>query len=142
MAEQQGLAEHVRNWKPSKAALLWACAGTFALTLIVGFNWGGWVTGGTAEKMAARAQEEGRAKLAATICVNKFMAAPDARANLATLKKTDSWERDSFVTKGGWVKLPGVKEPIFDAASLCAEQLAKMQPAKTEGAASAATVAN
>jgi hypothetical protein len=34
-----------------------------------------------------------------------------------------------------------VKEPIFDAASLCAERLAAMQPAK-EATTSATTVAN
>jgi hypothetical protein len=142
MADQQSLGDRISNWRPTKAALLWACAGSVALTLIVGFNWGGWVTGGTAEEMAERAAEEGRAKLAATICVDKFMAAPNAQANLATLKKTDSWDRDSFVTKGGWVKLPGVEEPIFDAADLCADRLTEMEAPKAEAVSATTTVAN
>ena len=40
------------------------------------------------------------------------------------------------------MKLPGVKDPIFDAAELCADRLADMEPPKAEAAASATTVAN
>ena len=31
---------------------VWAAIGGAILTMIIGFNWGGWVTGGTAQSMA------------------------------------------------------------------------------------------
>jgi hypothetical protein len=52
-------------------------------TLIIGFYWGGWVTGGTAREMA---QKRGNAAIAtelAPICVDKFRASTKAATNLS-----------------------------------------------------------
>jgi hypothetical protein len=95
--------------------------------MILGFTWGGWVTGGTADEMATNAREEARAELAASVCVAKFMQAPDATAQLAALKEASSWQRDDFITKGEWTTLVGSDEPVDGAADLCAEQLAEME---------------
>jgi len=38
--------------RPTKTLVFWACAASVAATMIVGFTWGGWVTGGTALKVA------------------------------------------------------------------------------------------
>ena len=127
MAEKQNLADRMRDYQPTKTALLWACAGSVALTLIVGFNWGGWVTGGTARDMVEDATEQGRAQLAATVCVERFMTASDAQAQLASLKAADSWKREGLVSEGGWATLPGMKEPVSDAAEACAERLIKLE---------------
>jgi hypothetical protein len=54
--------------------------------MIVGFTWGGWVTGGSAGDMAEDALEQGRAQVAAVVCVEEFMAAADARPQIASLK--------------------------------------------------------
>jgi hypothetical protein len=47
--------------------------------MIIGFNWGGWVTGGTAAVMA----QQGRTDLAAELCVVNFAHSPgvDAHSN-------------------------------------------------------------
>jgi hypothetical protein len=123
----KSLADRVRDYQPTKAALFWSAAGCVAATLIVGFNWGGWVTGRTAEAMARNAMQQGRAQLAATVCVEQFMAAPDAQARLASLKAADTWKRQSFVSEGGWATMPGMKEPVSYAAEVCAERLEKME---------------
>ncbi|WP_137391202.1 hypothetical protein [Rhodoligotrophos defluvii] len=120
-------AERWRNYRPSKAAWFWSCVAAVVLTMIIGFSWGGWVTGGTARDMADTAAEEARAQLAATVCVDRFMDAADARTQLAALKETSSWERDSFIEEGGWATLPGMDEPVEASADLCAERLAEMQ---------------
>ena len=39
------------QYRASKTVLFWACAGSVILATIVGFSWGGWVTGGTARTM-------------------------------------------------------------------------------------------
>ena len=115
------------NFRPSKALWFWSCAGAAVLTIIVGFTWGGWVTGGSAEARAERAGEEAAAQLAASICVHRFMAAPDAGVKLAELKDADSWGRDDLVEDAGWVTFASMEEPVDGAADLCAEQLASAE---------------
>lgn len=144
MAEGQGFGDRWREYRASKTALFWSCVACIVLTMIVGFTWGGWVTGGTAAEMAAQAREQGRAKLAAAVCVDRFMGASDARAQLASLKETSTWQQDDFVEDGGWVTLPGMDEPVADAAGLCAEQLADMElpPESTESSQEASAVSD
>ena len=103
---------------------------------IVAFSFDWVVTSSTAQEMAENATEQGRAELAATVCVDRFLQASDARAQLASLKETRSWERDGFIAKGGWATLSGMKNPVSDAAELCAERLAGMDLAAKETAGS------
>ena len=132
MANAGSLSKRWENYRASKTTLFWACAASVALTLIVGFTVAGWVTGGTAAKMASSAAEKARSQLVATICVETFSQAADAREQLTKLKATSSWERDDFVSKGGWVTPAGFKQPVPGAADICADKLAEMTlPANT-----------
>ena len=121
------MSQRFQNYRPSKTALFWSCAGCVVATIIVGFTWGGWVTGGTAQEMVANAAEEGRAQIAAAVCVETFMAAPDAGPQLASLKEnTSSWRQENFIEEGGWAL---IAEQEYDgAAELCAERLVEMEP--------------
>jgi hypothetical protein len=123
MAAKQSLGRRWDDYQPSKTAVFWSCAGCIAATMIVGFAWGGWVTGGTAAQMVTQASQSARAELAATICVNRFANGPDATAKLASLKGTDTWKQDEFIEKGGWATLPGTENPVTGAAAICARQL-------------------
>lgn len=123
MSDKPSLARRWQDYHATKTVLFWSCAASIAATVIVGFGWGGWVRGGTAEDMANRAATDARAALASTICVNRFASGDEAAARLAVLKGTDSWKRDSLVEAGGWVTLPGVEKPVAGAAALCAQQL-------------------
>ncbi|WEX07535.1 hypothetical protein [Chelativorans sp. AA-79] len=132
-------------YRPSKAVWLWSCVGTAVATMIVGFTVGGWTTGGTATEMAQQARSDARAELVASLCVNKFITSANAEQNLAKLKEASSWERDDFISEGGWSQFTGLKEQVEDANDLCADQLVAMeelparadspvaQPARTEG---------
>lgn len=96
------------------------------------------MTGGTARDMATKAVEEANASMAAGFCVTQFKNDANAVARLAALNKTDTWDRSDFITKGGWAKLPGMKEPVPGSADLCAKALteAPLPPAnaaKTAG---------
>ncbi|MFC3205063.1 hypothetical protein [Aquamicrobium soli] len=121
------VGESWNAYRPSKAIWFWSCVGAAVLTMIVGFSWGGWVTGGTAAKQAQAAGQHAAAQLAANICVNRFLKAPDAAAKLAEFKKVDSWKRDSFVSDGGWVTFAKMDKPVSGAAELCADQLASAE---------------
>jgi len=96
------------------------------IALVIGFNWGGWVTESTAKRMAEEAEQDGRAALAASICVDRFMEAENAREELASLKDTSVWQRDDFIADGGWVTVAGVESSIPGAADECAQRLAEM----------------
>jgi hypothetical protein len=123
VAVNQTFARRWQDYKVSKTGLFWSCAGCVVATMIVGFAWGGWVTGGTAGQMATRAAAGARADLAAAVCTSRFVSSPDANTALAALKASDSWKRDDVIEKGGWVTLPGMERPISGAASLCVKQL-------------------
>ena len=96
------LSQRWGAYRPSKAGLLWSCAGIGVATMIVGFTWGGWVTGGTATRMAADAAHDARAQLAAASCVYRFNQGPEMSAQLAAMKKVQSYEVIGLLTKGGW----------------------------------------
>jgi hypothetical protein len=119
--------QQFRDYQPTKKTLAWSVAGAAVFTMVVGFTWGGWVTGGTAAKMAQDAAEQSAAKLAAVVCVERFVNADDAAAQLATLKETSRWQRRSFLEDGQWTTLAGLEQPVSGAAELCAAQLADME---------------
>jgi hypothetical protein len=76
-----------------------------------------------------------RADLAAPACVERFLGAPDASAQLASLKETKFWQRSDFIEKGGWATIPGMKEPVTGSADACAQRLANMDlPPKNQAA--------
>ncbi len=115
------------QYQPPKVAVFWAFVVGVIATLIIGFTWGGWVTGGTSQELAETAVEETRAELVAVVCVERFMRAETASVQLAALAEVDSWERDDLIADGGWATLAGMEGPVDDAADLCAERLMEMQ---------------
>jgi hypothetical protein len=134
MAEKLSLSRRWEDFRPTKTAVFWSCVGSIVATMVVGFTWGGWVKGGTAQDMASTAATAARAELVAAVCLHSFSNGPDATTKLASLKGTDSWRRDTFIEEGGWVTMPGGTKPVAGAARLCAQQLIDAKPpAKVSG---------
>jgi hypothetical protein len=135
MADRTSMSQRFQDYRPSKTALFWSCAGCIVATLIVGFTWGGWVTGGSAQDMAEEAAEQARAEVAAAVCVEQFMAAADARLQLASLKEnTSSWRQENFIEDGGWAVI--ADQEYDGAAELCADKLVEMEPPAAQEASS------
>ena len=107
-----------------------AVVGAIALA-IVGFTWGGWVTGGTAAKTAATISHDAVVAALAPICVERFRAQPDAIVKADALIKSSSWERGNMVEKSGFATMPGSKTTDSDVARACAEILATAAVPKT-----------
>ena len=106
-----------------KPALQGAAVGAVAIS-IVGFTWGGWVTGGTADKMAFdRARLEVVAALV-PICMEQSSQDPEVVATLALLKDANNYKRSDLLMKAGWATMPGSTDPNRNVASACMEQLA------------------
>jgi hypothetical protein len=108
---------------------LWGAAGGAIALAIVGFTWGGWVTGGTAEKLAKSRAEIAVIAALSPFCVEKFRQAADAPANLVAMKKISSWEQGRFIEKGGWATAPGSNEPNAAVGRACAETLSSEKAA-------------
>jgi hypothetical protein len=92
-----------------------------------------------AEESAAQARQE----LAAVVCVDRFMAAPDAGVQLTVLQEiTTPRAQGKFVEDGGWAIIVPASSPTDykarandrKAAGLCAEELAKREMPTAEKA--------
>lgn len=105
---------------------LWGVAGGAVALAIVGFTWGGWITGGKAESTALIRVNDAVVLALAPVCVDKFQRAADAKTNLAELKKVETWSQGDFVEKGGWATVPGTNsaERVSAVAKACAVLLA------------------
>ena len=96
-------------------------------TLVIGFTWGGWVTGGTAKEMTQKSASSALVTALAPICVDKFQHSPEAAANLVELRKVSSWQQGTFITKGGWATMPGGTEANSAVADACATMLSALK---------------
>ena len=119
------LSRRWEDYQPSKTILVWACIAAMIATIVIGFSWGGWVTGGTSQTMAKAAGDTARGELASAICVERFNAAPDAAAKLAEFKAIpDSYKKREFIEVGGWATMPGQTSPDRLGVQGCATALA------------------
>ena len=102
--------------------VLWGVAGGAVALAIVGFTWGGWVTGGRYAADGAQRANAAVVSALAPICADRFQRMPDASQNLVALKKVDSWSQGAFMEKGGWATMPGSIPPeqMSQVAKACA----------------------
>ena len=105
----------------AKPAFWGIAIGAVALA-IVGFGWGGWTTRSKADNAALTQSNEAVVVALAPVCADRFRRAGDAPANLAALRKVDSWSQGEFVEKGGWAAVPGehTAERLSAVAKACA----------------------
>jgi high-affinity Fe2+/Pb2+ permease len=103
-----------------------AIAGALA-TLVIGFYWGGWVTGGSAKEMVQKSTSAAVVTALAPICVDKFERSADASAKLSELKKVSSWQQGNYVEKGGWATMPGSDTANSAVAEACARMLGELK---------------
>jgi hypothetical protein len=108
-----------------KPAIIGAFIGGIA-TAFVGFTYGGWVSGGSAERMANQQSTAAVTAALLPVCVSQSKADPEATAKTAQLGALSSWyERRDFVMKTGWATMPTAQSPNGELAAACAEVLAK-----------------
>lgn len=109
--------------RPTKTIVFWSCVASMIITMVVGFTWGGWVTGGTARAMAAVTGEDAVVKRLAPICVSQFNEEPEKDRKLAEMNEISAWQRTDYVSKQGWATMPGEQEYDRGVASECARLL-------------------
>jgi hypothetical protein len=110
--------------RESRTRLLQGIAIGALASMVIGFSWGGWTTGRTANKMADQRADTAVVAALTPICVEKFLQNSDAKANLAVLQKISStWEQGQYLEKGGWATQPGATSPDYHLGRACAEKL-------------------
>ena len=108
---------------------IWGAIGGAIAAMIIGFSWGGWVTGGRAGKMATASAQDAVVLALTPLCVVKAEQQPD---QLVLLKKEGSYSQGDFVIKAGWVA--NVNEKYRSAvAKACASTLVEAMDAKPAG---------
>lgn len=104
-------------------ALYGAGAGAIALA-IVGFTWGGWVTGASARKMADDASSVAVASSLTPYCLERARADPRSAELMAELKAASGFNRRGIVEKAGWATPLGSDQPVRALAQSCEQALA------------------
>jgi hypothetical protein len=98
---------------------VWGLICGAVIAMIIGFAWGGWTTERTTQRMGEEAVLAARA----AICVAQFMKDPNHQAHLQELGKISTYQRSTFIAKGGWDKMPGEDTAGHLVARACADGL-------------------
>lgn len=110
------------DWEKIKLGS-WSAIGGAIVLAVVGFNWGGWVTGGAAAAMAKEAATVAVAERLGLICVAQFNRDPEKDRKLKEMKGKDSWDRGRYIETQSWAIMPGEDRPESRVADACAKQL-------------------
>lgn len=107
-----------------KPALLGAGAGAVAMA-VIGFSWGGWMTGGSAAAMSSKESMAATATALTPYCIQKSQGDPNSTDVLAKLNKASSYQRRGIVEEAGWATPLGAEKPDRALAEACVIELTK-----------------
>ena len=108
-----------------KPGIMGAVVGGIA-TMIVGFNYGGWYLGSSAETLAQKQSTAAVIEALVPICISQSQADPETIAKLKAFSAIkSSYEQRDFVMKAGWATMPTAEAPNQALASACADVLSK-----------------
>ncbi len=107
-----------------KPGLVGAAAGATALA-IVGFSWGGWLTEGSANKMASDIAQAEVVTALVPVCVQLSKMDPLASQTFLKLKEASSYQRRGILMEAGWATMPGSSEANRYVATACLEKLSE-----------------
>jgi hypothetical protein len=84
------------------------------------------MTGHAATKLSDERADAAVVAALIPICVEKFLHAEDATANLAALKTiSTTWGQGDFIEKHGWATRPGAAAADYRLARACAAKLSQ-----------------
>ena len=121
--KKMSISQRWQEAQLTKTGVFWSLVAVIVLTMIIGFWWGGWVTGGSAEKIAEKMAGEAVVLRLAPICAFQFAQDPQKYQKLTELQETKNWSRREYVQKQGWATMPGEEEPDRKVAEACAALL-------------------
>lgn len=105
-----------------KPGIYGAVIGAAAVS-ILGFTWGGWVTGGTAEERAMALSHDDVVAAMVPVCLDMAQTDPDRAAKLAVIRDAQTYQRRNALMEAGWATVPGFDAPDRDIAQACLASL-------------------
>jgi hypothetical protein len=102
-----------------------AAVGAIA-TMIVGFSWGGWVLGKTAEANAVQRVNTALVQAYGPVCIERFKQQANVEQKWAELAKVETYRRDTYIQQTGFATPPGSSSPNPAIADVCADALSKV----------------
>jgi hypothetical protein len=111
--------------RPIKA-IIWSAIGGAVVTMIIGFAWGGWVLGSTAERDGREMADQAVIERLADICVGQFNEDKGKDMKVKELMAASSWGKGDFVKSQGWALIPFEERTDDRVAKQCAEQIIAM----------------
>jgi hypothetical protein len=90
-----------------------------AFVAIVGFTWGGWVTGGTANNRAIAMSRDDVVASMVPVCLDMARSDPAQADKLATIQAASTYQRRDALVATGWATMPGADAPDRDIAQAC-----------------------
>lgn len=86
---------------------------------IVGFTWGGWVTGGTANERAMTMARDDVVAALVPVCLDMAKSDPQRAEKMDTIRAASRYQQRDAVMKAGWATVPGAETPDRDVAEAC-----------------------
>ncbi len=86
---------------------------------VVGFTWGGWVTGGTANDRAMAMSRDDVVASMVPVCLDMARSDPVQADKLATIRAASTYQRRDALMEAGWATMPGTDAPDRDIAQAC-----------------------
>jgi pimeloyl-ACP methyl ester carboxylesterase len=109
-----------REWvKPA----VYGALGGAVLTMVLGFSWGGWVTGGSAQAMAVAESKSAVVAALVPVCLQMSQNDPDRLAKLTLISEAPTYQRRDKLIEAGWATAPGAETPNRDLAQACIASL-------------------
>jgi hypothetical protein len=121
--QKESFGQRWAKTRPTKTIVFWSWLAVSILTMIVGFNWGGWVTGGTAQKMADLGARNAVIQRLAPMCVDQFNQDPEKAQKLTELQDMSVYKRGGYVETQGWATMAGEAKADRQVADACAKLL-------------------
>jgi hypothetical protein len=90
---------------------------------VVGFSWGGWVTGGTSNDRAMAMSRNDVVASMVPVCLDMARSDPARADKLATIRAASTYQRRDALMTAGWATMPGTDAPDRDIAQACLKEL-------------------
>lgn len=102
----------------TKPGIYGAFVGAVAVS-VIGFNWGGWTTAGSAKEMARDLAADEVTLAMVPVCLDLSAADAERNVKLATLQQGSRFQQRNAMMETGWATLPGTDAPSRDLADAC-----------------------
>ncbi|MBB4305603.1 hypothetical protein GGD81_004684 [Rhodobium orientis] len=86
---------------------------------VVGFTWGGWVTGGTADERAMTMARDDVVAAMVPVCLDMAQNDQERLEKLAMIRAASTYQRRDALMETGWATMPGTDGPNRDIAAAC-----------------------